>query len=241
MKYIIVDDEKSAINILEKYGSEVSQLEHLGSFQKPVEALQFTRSNLVELIFLDINMPDLSGMAFLELLEKKCKVIITTAYSEYAIEGYQYEILDYLLKPISFDKFLKAVLRALPKTEDHSNTSAIKSTTEYNIADENFIMVQTGYKGSLTRIKLDEIDYIEAALNYLTIYMSGQRKIMVHMSMKDIVTKLPEKQFKRIHKSYIVALSQVKKVEKGYVELYNISEKFPVGITYKSEFFKAIE
>jgi two-component system, LytTR family, response regulator len=236
MNCIIVDDEVSAINILKRYVADVPSLKLIGTFQNSIEGLQFVNNNHVDLIYLDINMPNLNGISFLELLQNKSKVILTTAYSEYAIEGYKFDVIDYLLKPISFEKFLKASLKALG-TE--SKQEALQATNNQPI--EDYIMVQTENKGKYKKVNYNDINYAEAMLNYAAIVTLDNEKVILHISMKELIERLPSHLFIRIHKSYIVALKQIKYIEAAEVVLLNDAQRLPLGVTFKENLFKILD
>jgi DNA-binding LytR/AlgR family response regulator len=162
MTCIIVDDEAAAIEILEGYTQKKTTLKHLASFTNPIEALSYVQNHSVDLIFLDINMPHLSGLGFLELLKGRSKVILTTAYSEYALDGYKYDVVDYLTKPISFENFLRAVQKA----EDRNTPSSSASKSTDKNALDDFIMVKSDHKGKLVKVVFSDILYIESMKSY---------------------------------------------------------------------------
>jgi two-component system, LytTR family, response regulator len=237
MNCIIVDDEASAINVLKRYVADVPSLKLVGTFQNSIEGLQFVNNNHVDLIYLDINMPNLNGISFLELLQNKSKVILTTAYSEYAIEGYKFDVIDYLLKPISFEKFLKASLKALG-TESKAEAN---SGGQSNQPIEDYIMVQTENKGKYKKVNYSDINYAEAMLNYAAIVTIDNERVILHISMKELIERLPSHLFIRIHKSYIVALKQIKYIEAAEVILLNDAQRLPLGVTFKENLFKILD
>lgn len=237
MNCIVIDDEASAINILKRYIQEVPSLNLLATFQNSVEGLQFVNSNKVELVFLDINMPNLNGISFMTLLGNKAKVILTTAYSEYALESYKYDVIDYLLKPISFEGFVKASLKAIGTLPMDSNIE----TKKIEAPIEDYIMVQTENKGKYKKINFADINYAEAMLNYAAIVTVDNERVVLHISMKELIEKLPSHLFIRIHKSYIVALKQIKYIEAGELILLNGAHKLPLGVTFKENLFKILD
>ncbi|CDF79237.1 two-component system response regulator, LytTR f amily [Formosa agariphila KMM 3901] len=186
-KCIIIDDEELARTLLETYVKKLDFLELKGSFENPLDALKLLKTEHIDLIFLDIQMPDLKGTDFAKLIPAETKVIFTTAYSEYAIQGFELNALDYLLKPITFERFLKAVnkLKAdvveIPKSES--------------------ITVKSGY--DLHKIKLADINYIESDSEYVVFHLDN-RKIMSYQTLKSLEKSLPEALFIRVHRSYIV-------------------------------------
>lgn len=237
MTCIIIDDEASAINVLKRYVADIPNLTLLETFQNSVDGLQYVNNNKVDLIYLDINMPNLNGISFLNLLNNRCKVILTTAYSEYALESYKYDVIDYLLKPISFENFLKASIKALGKSALEENQAI---PTKKQVEDE-YIMVQTENKGKYKKINFVDINYAEAMLNYAAIVTLDGERVVLHISMKELIEKLPEHLFVRIHKSYIVALKQIKYIEAGEVALLSSEQMLPLGVTFKEKLFKILE
>lgn len=237
MTCIIVDDEPAAITVLESYIQKTPQLTHLASFLNPVEALTYSQNTQVDLIFLDINMPNLSGLGFLELLKEKSKVILTTAYSEYALDGYKYDVVDYLTKPIFFDFFLRAIQKAeerlLKVPENHKNL--------FNNTLTDYIMVKSDRKGKLIKVIFSDILYIEAMRNYVSIYTKQKEQIMTLLSMKEMEERLPKEFFFRTHKTYIVALNQIKMIDGGEIILVDAKDRIPLGVTYREPFFNLLE
>lgn len=223
IRCIIVDDEPLAIEILEEYVKKVSWLELVGSLESGLEALDFIQENEVDLIFLDIQMPDLSGIKTAELVNQRCDIIFTTAYNQYAIEGFELEAKDYLLKPISFDRFLKSVQRLKPEK------------TEPKQQDHDYIFVKTEYK--IKKIRFDEICYIEGMKDYLRI-VTQEEKIMTLLSFSKLMPKLPAASFVRIHKSYVVAVDAIDSIEKGKVRVEDTL--LPIGETHREAFLKLI-
>src|SRR5687767_2095695 len=181
---IIVDDEQHAIDILQHYVAQTPYLHLVGSTTNPMEGLKLVATEKVDLVFLDIQMPELTGIDFIKTLSGKAKVILTTAYSEFALEGYELDVVDYLLKPIRLQRFLQAVQKAV---------NGLKETEHTSTADgEDYIFVKTESKGKLLKIDLDDIDYIEGMKNYVAIHRGG-KKTLVYTSMKDLEEQLPAK------------------------------------------------
>ncbi|OLE62926.1 MAG: DNA-binding response regulator, partial [Bacteroidetes bacterium 13_1_20CM_4_60_6] len=190
---IVVDDEQHAIDILMHYIGQTPMLHLVASTTNPIEALEVVATQKVDLVFLDIHMPELSGIDFVKAVNGKSKVILTTAYSEFALEGYELDVVDYLLKPIRLARFLAAVQKAAKALKEE------KDETD----DDDYIFVKTESKGKLLKINLSEIDFIEGMKNYVAIH-SGGRKTLVYTSMKEIEDRLPAKHFLRVHKSFII-------------------------------------
>jgi two-component system LytT family response regulator len=231
IRCLIIDDEQHAIDILVHYISQTNFLELVSTTTHPVEALQTVATQKIDLVFLDIQMPDLSGIDFIKAINGKAKVILTTAYSEFAIDGFDLEVVDYLLKPIRFPRFLNAVQKALAIITE-------KATEADNRNEEGFIFVKTESKGKLLRINLDDIDYIEGMKNYVAIYRGGQ-KTLVYTNLKDLVNHLP-RHFIRIHKSFIIPINRVTGIDGNRVLLKNISAEILIGENYKAELMDII-
>jgi DNA-binding LytR/AlgR family response regulator len=229
MKCLVIDDEPKAVEILSDYIEKVPNLDCTGTFRDPLKALNHIQSNPTDLLFLDINMPDLSGIQFLNALEHHPLVIFTTAYSEYALDSYDYDAVDYLLKPIEFDRFLKAVNKAfsrytekkkgeLPRRGD-SSTLFIKSGTDYHKLDTRNIL------------------YIKGAGNYLT-FVTLQKEILTLLTMNEALEILPP-QFHRIHKSFIINLDHVDSIDTEEVKIKD--QRIPIGDHYRDNLFRVIK
>jgi DNA-binding LytR/AlgR family response regulator len=226
MKCVVVDDEPVALEILRDYITKIPFLESAGFFRDPLKAVDFLKDNDVDLLFLDINMPDLTGIQFLKVLKKSPLTVFTTAYSEYALESYDYDAVDYLLKPIEFDRFLKAVNKAhelfhmktaSPKSREHI---LIKSGTDY------------------FKIKTDDIFYVRGTGNYVT-FVTTKKEILSLMTMKHALEFLPRSQFLRIHKSYIINFQHVDRIETDQIKIRD--EYLPIGDSYRDSFFDTIK
>jgi two-component system LytT family response regulator len=227
---IIVDDEQHAIDILMHYINQTPMLSAVGNTTNPIEALQLVATQKVDLVFLDIHMPELSGIDFIKALNGKAKVILTTAYSEFALEGYELDVVDYLLKPIRLPRFLTAVQKA---------AKALKEEEVEDIEDD-YIFVKTESKGKLLKINLAEIDYIEGMKNYVAIH-SGGSKVMVYTAMKEIEDRLPAKYFMRIHKSFIIRIDRITGIEGNRLMLKNVQAEIIIGENYKNELMEKVK
>ena len=248
---IIVEDEPLARQLLEQYVRKVPHLELLKAFSNPLEALDFLRNNEVDILFSDIQMPEITGITLLKILQKKPLIILTTAYSEYAIEGYELDVIAYLLKPITFEKFLKAVEKATqlksekqPLIEEKKAIPVIASDslTTKGVAQaipndiQPFIFVKDGTK--LVKIRLPDILYIEGLKDYVSIY-TREKKIVTLQTLKSLEMQLPDNQFIRIHNSYIVSLEGIDAIDKERVQ---IGKSFlPISDTYRKAFKEFIE
>jgi two-component system LytT family response regulator len=229
---IIVDDEQHAIDILEHYTKQTPQVNLLGSFTNPVEALHFIENNRVDLAFLDIQMPGLTGIEMIKAIQGKCKVVLTTAYSEFAMEGYELYVVDYLLKPIRLPRFLAAVQKA---REQLQSASLQESTPE-----PGYIFVKTESKGKLIKINLADIDYIESMKDYVAVHR-GAEKTLVLITMKKLEESLPKKDFIRVHKSFIVPIAKITGIEGNLIRLKNVKAEILMGDSYKAELMEIIK
>lgn len=223
---IVVDDEPAAHYVLVNYIERSADLELVAQCYNAFEALEYLRNNRVDLIFLDIDMPEITGMEFLKMLDNPPKIILTTAYSEYALESYDYGVVDYLLKPISFPRFFKALQRFLSY-----NNSVIPSEDEPKT-------ISIRMDGRLIEIKLSQIDFIQSFGNYVKIVTPAQTYLTA-ITTQQILKQLPASKFVRIHKSYIASINKVSKYEHGLVQINNMN--LPVGITFRRELQEKLE
>jgi DNA-binding LytR/AlgR family response regulator len=239
IKCLIVDDEPLAIDLIEDYISKIPFLTLYKSFQNPIEALTVVQEEQIDLVFLDVQMPELTGIQFLKIANGKCKVILTTAYPDYALQGYELNVVDYLLKPIAFDRFYKAAQKAQDLLVDkipQPNLPHEQITQQINTFVHDFIFVKTEYK--IQKIYLDDILFIEGLKDYISIYTKTER-IITLQSMKKIDEALPDHLFVRVHKSYIVALDKIESIERSRITIQN--KIIPIGDTHRDYFFKMIE
>jgi len=231
---IIVDDEQHAIDILVHYVKQTPHLNLVAITTNPIEALQIVATQKVGLIFLDIQMPELSGMDLIKAINGKSKVILTTAYSEFALESYELDVVDYLLKPVRLPRFLQAVQKAIKEIEDPTEESH-----EMIDPEDDYIFVKTESKGKLLKINLGDIDYIEGMKNYVAIYCGG-KKTLVYTSMKDLEERLSKKQFIRVHKSFIIPIAKITGIEGNLLRLKNVTAEILIGDNYKADLMEII-
>lgn len=224
MTCIIIDDEPLAVNLLESYVSKIEDLKLLGTFNNPLDALKLLRETPVDLLFLDIQMPEITGVEFKKIINPEVKVIFTTAYSEYALESYDLNAVDYLLKPITFQRFLQAVEKVQEKP------SSVQS--EENV---NYIFVKTEYRHQ--KIVLSDILFMKGLSDYVAI-QTKENKVLTLQNMKDFEQILPKNRFMRVHKSYIVSLEHIEFIERNRIVIEG--EYIPIGATYKDAFWNAI-
>lgn len=221
LKCVTIDDEPLALEIIKKYISQFPALQLIHTFEDAVSGAEFLKMNKIDLLFIDINMPDISGVDLVRALgDDKPMVIFTTAYKNFAYEGFELQALDYLLKPIDQKRFAAAIEKAIEYHEYKSGDS--------NVEDEA-IYVHSEYR--TIKINLKEIEYLESMQDYVKIYLSGNSKpILTLQTLKSLLEKLPEKQFVRIHRSYAISLKQVKSIHNRKVQLHSI--ELPVGTSY---------
>ena len=220
----IIDDEPLAAELLESYAKKTPELHLVGVYGSAVEAMKELRTNPVDLLFLDIQMPELSGMEFAGILPKKTKVIFTTAFDRYAIDGYKVNAVDYLLKPISYDSFVLSVNRVLERCRDVDRQDVMSA--------DGFVYVKSEYK--LVKINFDDILYIEGVKDYIKIYFRDRRKpVMSLMNMKKLEDYLPKSQFMRVHRSFIVNMSVADMIDRGRIVAGDTF--IPVSESYKEQ------
>lgn len=227
LKTLVIDDEPLAQNILRKYAEDIKSIEIKGFCSDAMEAIEILERQSIDLIFLDINMPKLSGIEFLKTLKNPPFVILTTAYTDYAMEGYELNILDYLAKPFSFARFLKAV----QKVEQQFQLS------QKNKAEEKPESIFVKSNKKTYQVKFSDIIYIEGLGDYIKIY-TEKTHLITNFSMKKMDELLPENEFYRIHKSHIVNMKKIVAIEGNLVELPNI--KLTIGNNYRTDFFTRI-
>jgi len=231
---LIVDDEQSAIDILRTFVEKTPFLSLVGSMTNPLEALSLLQSQSVDLLFLDIHMPQLSGLDLLRVLKVQTRVILTTAYSEFAVESFELDALDYLLKPIAFERFLKAAQKAL------NNSLEVSPRWQPEEKTDDYIFVKTESKGKMTKINFADILYVEGQKNYVSIN-TKEESIVTLLNIKDLEERLPARQFMRVHKSYIVSLDKIGAIDGNQILFKNMKAYVPLGETYRSAFFEALQ
>ncbi|MDO1450703.1 response regulator transcription factor [Rhodocytophaga aerolata] len=221
---IILDDEEHAIELLKLHIEQTPFLKLVGAATDPIKALELLNSKEIHLLFLDIQMPGMTGLEFMQLLNGKCKVILTTAFREYALQGFEHNVVDYLLKPIVFSRFYKAAQRA-----QEVITAPAKET-------EDYILVKTEYKGKLLRIKINDIIYIEGMGKYVRFHIRNSDPVMALLTISGLEEKLSRDRFVRIHKSFIIALPFLQMINGNRVHLEFTNEHLPIGQSYRDAF-----
>lgn len=230
IKCLIIDDEPHAVALLADYARKSEDLDLLGGYNNPIEAFHFLQKNSVDLLFLDIQMPELTGMQLLKLLPAPVQVIFTTAYSEYAIDSYDLEALDYLLKPISFDRFLQSVEKYKKRLKLEKEISPrLSNAPEY-------IFVKSGHR--TLKVALASILYLEALSDYVAIH-TLEKKILTLENLRDFASHLPADRFMQVHRSYVVALAKIEFIEHNRIV---INKKYiPISKTYHKSFWERIK
>lgn len=223
LKCIAIDDEPLALEKLALFISRVSCLELEMTFSNAIQALDYLKQHETDLIFLDIQMEEFTGIQFLNSLKTRPYVIITSAYKEYAIDGYEFEVTDYLLKPFGFERF-------------HLGIEKVLRQIQYQAPSPTYIFVKTGY--SMERINLADILYIEGMDEYLQI-VTPRQKLMTLQSFRQMEQSLPPENFMRVHKSFIVALGKIERIERHIIIIG--SKRIPIGKSYKEAFYKKLE
>ncbi|MFN0292204.1 LytR/AlgR family response regulator transcription factor [Pedobacter helvus] len=241
LKCIAVDDEPLALDIIADYVAKVPFLELVKRTENAIEAMQLVQEGNIDLVFLDIQMPELTGIQFLKIAGNKASYILTTAYSQYALESYDLNVSDYLLKPIAFDRFYKAVEKV--RNQHQKQEAAVAVPTPEPISApvsaapiQDFIFVKTEHK--IQKIELDDILYIEGLKDYISIFTKNERVITLQ-NMKKMEETLPKGDFIRVHKSYIIAVDKIESIERSRIAI--AGKTIPVGDTYRDAFFKLID
>lgn len=235
IKCIIVDDEQLARNLLESYVKKVPQLTLVRSCKNSMEAIECLQNEDIDLMFLDIQMPDLTGVELLQTLAEKPVVIFTTAYKEYALEGYQLDVIDYMLKPISFERFVQGVNKATEQIKLKTFTHKKEEKEPATKPTKDYITLKADYK--VYKVKYDDILYIEGLKEYVTFYTENQKTVVLE-SLKHLEDILPSQKFMRVHKSYIINKDKVTSLYGNQVEI--VDKYIPVGKTYIDEVKKVL-
>ncbi len=233
IKCIIIEDEKLAAEKLANFIEKISVLELVSVFKDGISAINFLKSNTVELVFLDIEMKNFSGIQFLKALQVKPAVIITSAYEKYAMAGYEFSVVDYLLKPYTLERFLQSVDKAINLKELKD-----KAKNYELIASQSNEYIFIKSENRIEKVELDEILYIEGMKDYLRIHTLA-KKIMTLQSFKGILQHLPGKNFKRVHNSFVIALNKIESIERNRIKIGEAL--IPISDKYKDSFFSSIK
>ncbi|HEV7782249.1 MAG TPA: LytTR family DNA-binding domain-containing protein [Chitinophagaceae bacterium] len=222
----IIDDEPLALNVLADFVRQTEGLQLTDASTNPLQGIERVMAGETDLVFLDIQMPELDGIEFMKQAGDRCRIILTTAYPDYALDGYEYNVVDYLLKPISYERFLKAVQKVPPPVPDSNN----------NIRPDHFF-VKSEYK--LVRIAHADVLYLEALRDYVAIHLISGQKILTLQSMASFEKELPLHLFTRIHKSYMIAVSRIDRIEQNKVFIQTLS--LPIGETYRNNLMRWVK
>lgn len=241
LKCIVVDDEPLALDIIADYIAKIPFLELVKCTENAIQALQLVQEGGIDLVFLDVQMPELTGIQFLKIAGNKASFILTTAYSQYALESYDLNVSDYLLKPIAFDRFYKAVekVRLQHQKSEHLPIATITTLAKpvpTTTPAQDFIFIKT--ENRIQKIRLDDILYIEGLKDYISIFTKTERVITLQ-NMKKMEETLPKGSFIRVHKSYIVAVDKIESIERSRIAI--AGKTIPVGDTYREAFFRMID
>ena len=232
IRCIAIDDEPLALKQIADYISKTPFLELAGLCESALQALELLDKTPVDLMFVDVNMPDLSGMDFVKTLENPPFIVFVTAYSEYALEGFRVDAIDYLLKPISYSDFLQSANKVKAWFD------AMQQKPAEVMSNKDFLFIKSEYK--ILRINFDDIKYIEAMSEYIRIHLVNSKPVMTQLSMKSIENQLPEDRFMRVHRSFIINLSKISVIERNRI-IFDGTVYIPVSDQYKSKFQNYIE
>lgn len=230
IKCLAIDDEPLALQQVAAYVQKLPYLEMVGQCSSAFEAFKLLEKQHIDLMFVDINMPDLNGLEFVKSLVQKPLLIFTTAYSEYALEGFKVDALDYLLKPFSFNEFSKAATKARNQFELMQSANKSEEKLESN---DNYLFIKSEYK--IIRINLNDILYIEGMKEYVRVHLTNQKPVMTLLSMKAVEETLPSDKFMRVHRSFIINLEKVTTIERFRI-VYDDKTRIPVSDSYKEQF-----
>ncbi len=232
IKCIVVDDEHFGLELMKNYVKQTSFLQLVQATKNPIEAINTILTQKIDLVFLDMHMPQMTGLEVVKAIEGKCKVIMCTAHGGYAVQSYDHDVVDYLLKPIPYPRFLKSVQKAigLLETDTPKSDSLMK----------DFLFVKTELKGKLIKITFADLVYVESLSNYVGFWMNG-KKITVLYTLKEINQQLPTRQFLRVHNSFIVNIHFIIGIQGNELLLKNTETKIPIGVTYKDAVFEVLK
>lgn len=236
LRVLIVDDEYMARMLLENYAQKLPNLEIVGLCENAIEALNYLRNEKIDILFLDIQMPHLTGLELVQTLQRKPAIVFTTAYSEHAVEGFRLDAIDYLLKPFSFERFVQAINKATNYISFQDNQqSQLPDNQEIKEKEINHLFVKAD--GKLIKVKFEEILYIEGLKEYVSLYTAKDR-IITLQSLKNLEEILPDSNFLRVHKSYIIALDKIQSIVGNQVEINK--KMIPIGLTYKESLLEKL-
>jgi two-component system, LytTR family, response regulator len=228
IRCIVIDDEPAVTELMARHVEQTPFLQLVGTFQNPLDGVDLMRRQSVDLIFLDVEMPKISGIEFIKAVKGKAYFILCTAHPEYALDGFEHDVVDYLLKPVNYPRFLKAVQKA-----------ANLISPALLASQDDYIFIAVEGKNSHQRIQFTDIDFIESLQNYSAFHVAG-RKHLTRQGISTIESKLPPALFARIHKSYIVPLNKISHVNSNRLILRGVATEIPIGNTYRDALFKLL-
>ncbi|VXB14798.1 DNA-binding response regulator [Flavobacterium sp. 9AF] len=237
IKAIIIDDEPLAIEILKKYSDTIDNLDIIQTFTNPIEAIRFIAENPIDLVFLDIEMPMINGVDLVESLSVKPNIIFTTAFPQYAVEGFNLDAVDYLLKPISYKRFLKAINKIYNGSFQHVEEISDNQPIFINNPENKYIFIKSDYEN--IKITIQDIKYIEGLKDYLKINLADGKSVLTLSNFNNLLEKINNKDFIRVHNSYVVNLQHIKSIQKNRIIIDNL--RIPISETYKKDFFEKIK
>lgn len=235
IKCLIVDDEPHAIEVLRKFCQRTPYLEIAGTFNNAIEPIALIEKEKIDLIFLDINMPNFTGLDFVKSFGNKVNIVLTSAYSNYAVNAYDNDVIDYLLKPFSFERFLIATQKVINRL-----SKPVPVAEPAKPEKREHIFVKTD-KSKIVKINYDEIVYIEGLKNYISLYLTDNRRIITLLNMKTLEEKLQLHGLVRIHKSYLIAIDKIISLDGGVVNLSGGEKPIPIGHTFRNSFLDSLK
>jgi two-component system LytT family response regulator len=239
LKCLVVDDKPLAIDVIADYVGKIPFLELIATTNNPIEGLNIFREQKIDLVFLDIQMPELSGIQFIKIAGRQCKTILTTAYSEFALDGYEHDVVDYLLKPISFERLYRAAEKAyqlIAPINLQPNDNIIPLTEFTPESPMEFLFIKTEHR--IQKLNLRDIIFIEGLQNYINI-KTAEGHVLSLQTLKKLEEHLPPREFVRVHKSFIVALRHITSIERSRIHIGG--QIIPVGDNYREYFYKLID
>ena len=239
MRCLIIDDKPLAIDLLANYTRKISFLELVATTTDPFDGLCIFQEQKIDLLFLDIQMPGLTGLQLTKIVGKQCKVILTTAYAEYALDGFEHDVIDYLLKPISFERFYRAAEKAFRQIgqNDEATPSTFKAIPDVNEEQQpGYLFIKSEHR--IRKVTLGDILFIESLQNYINLHTTGAN-IMSLQTLKKTETLLPPKDFLRVHRSYIVALKHITSIQRSRIIIGE--HTIPIGDSYREVLYKRVD
>jgi DNA-binding LytR/AlgR family response regulator len=231
---LVLDDEQHALDVLTEHIKETPFLHLVAATTRPIEAIKIMGNEPVDLIFLDVQMPGINGIDFMKLIQGNCHIILCSAYKEFAIDGFENDVVDFLLKPITYTRFIKATQKVVQLIKQTTNIKMDYPDTS------NHIFVKNGIRGKVIKLSFDDLLYAEAQKNYVTFHLITG-KIITYMTITEAEAKLPAKLFLRVQRSYIIRLDRVTMIEGSMVSLKYTDVKVPIGDTYKEKLFALLK